>query len=355
MGILKNNNVVLGVKLGLSAGCLLALSMPLLPGIQMDNAHAQVGPAPPPQKPATEPIGDKLKSFKKFFGAKDGSAEAAAGDTAQTQSDFDNPNSKQQSVPFTPDPRRPETWGNDPKRPDRVPQQTSPAAQEPAEAPKRPPLLSQPPLRGAKIEDPQVDPNRPPKQTLRLDNPANPLGYADAVAQLRKIDLLIKEKRLSEARSYLIPLRQWLIDCTEAHINLYNTLNKVPSGRSQAELEKQLALEFAMLRDRSIFELGLLHVEEKEYKKAVKELVEVIKSQPKSKIGILSYELLQEIGFTEKIQLDVSRAANVRKPASTQPVSRAGATEESTEEQPANSVDSVQPDLTEDATVGPAQ
>lgn len=287
---------------------LLAFSIALVSGAVLVSV-AQVGPMPPPEKPHVEPATTKIKdSFGKFFGKKEGEEESGEA----TQGNFDKPKANSAPVSFKADPRRPETWGDDPKKPDHVSKPAGPSQQPAKEEPLHPPLLSQPPLNNAKIEDPQIDPNRPPKTTLRLDNPANPLGYADAVNQIKKVDDLIKDKRLTEARAVLIPLRQWLVDCTEAHINLYNTLNKLPSARSQAELEKQLALEFAMLRDRAMFELGLLYVEEKEHKKAVKELVEVIKSQPRSKVGILAYELLQEIGFTEKIQLDVGSS---QKPA----------------------------------------
>lgn len=289
----------------------LALILTLtLPGATPIAQAQYMGPEPPREVPEQPAMKDKLKdSFKKFFAPgenADGEATDVTKDGEDKNTNFDKPKTNAQTVPFKPDPRNPETWGNDPKYPEKAPKEVKEA---PPPAPKRPPMLTQPPLTNAKIEDPVIDANRPPKQSLRLDNPANPLGFADAVAQIRKVENLIKEKRLSEARTTLIPLRQWLIDCTEAHINLYATLNKVPTARAQAEMEKQIALEFAMLRDRAMFELGLLYVEEKEHKKAVKELVEVIKSQPKSKTGILAYELLQEIGFTEQLQLAQPDAA----------------------------------------------
>jgi len=266
------------------------LAVLLVTLIMAANAQAQVGPTPPPQKPVdARPVNDKLKdSFKKFFGSQPAPVETQKTDESGGPA-------------YKPNPSNPATQGDDPVRHD------APAAQ--AAGPKAPsgplhaPLLTQPPLSTVKIEDPQIDPNRPPKKSLKVDNPGNPLGLAVAVDQIRSIEQMIKEKRFDDARNKLLPLRQWLIDCTEAHIGLYTTLNKIPTARGQSELEKQLALEFAQLRDRAMFTLGLLYVEEKDYKRAVKELVEVIKSQPKSKTGIIAYELLQEIGFTEQLQL----------------------------------------------------
>ncbi len=167
----------------------------------------------------------------------------------------------------------------------------------------RPPLLTQPPLTGAQVEKMAPDPVNPPVQEVKLDDPTNPLGLHRAITDLHKANRLITSNQLLEARELLVPLRLWLVDATEAHIGLYRTLNKLPSAKAQAELEKQLALDFARLRDKSMMELGRLYVAEVNYPKAVKELTEVVKSQPNSKMGVEAYELLQQIGFTEKIIL----------------------------------------------------
>jgi hypothetical protein len=166
-----------------------------------------------------------------------------------------------------------------------------------------PPLLSSPEDPDAKIETPVVSPENPPQKLVTLDNPNNPLGFTDAETKLNQVAVLIDRKDFIQAKSYLQPLRQWLIDSTEAHINLYKTLSNIPSARAQAELEKQLALQFAILRDKAIFNQGMIEISQKNYKAAVKELTEVVKSQPRGAMGIKSYQLLQEIGFTEKLQL----------------------------------------------------
>lgn len=166
------------------------------------------------------------------------------------------------------------------------------------------PLLTQPPLTNAKIETPQMDEENPPVLSHpKLDDPANPLGFTSAGTKLKRAIVLNDANRFQEAKPGLFQLRQSLIDLTEAHIGLYKALNQIPSARGQAELEKELALQFAQLRDRSMMEMARVYIAEKDYGKAVKELTEVIKSQPKSRVGLRSYEMLQEIGFTEKLQL----------------------------------------------------
>ncbi len=183
-------------------------------------------------------------------------------------------------------------------------------AQRPVQAPpmqsaiKHPPLLVQPPLTSVKIDQTEVDSENPPVMGHpKLDDPTNPLGFADAEQKLKHLSMLVEQKRFPEAKPGLVQLRQTLVDLTEAHIGLYKTLNQLPSARGQAELEKELALEFAQLRDRAMMETAKVYISEKEYTKAVKELADVVKSQPRSKLGLRSYEILQEIGFTEKLQL----------------------------------------------------
>lgn len=172
------------------------------------------------------------------------------------------------------------------------------------EEPKRPPLLSQPPLTNVRVEAPEVDMKNPPVTNHpKLNDPANPLGFTEAENRLHKYAQMIEARRYEEAKPGILQLRQWLVDLTEAHIGLYKTLNQVPSARGQAELEKELALQFAQLRDRALVDAARIYISEKDYFRAIKELTDVVKSQPRSKLGLRAYELLQEIGFTEKLQL----------------------------------------------------
>ncbi|MBY0449892.1 MAG: hypothetical protein K2X01_04620 [Cyanobacteria bacterium] len=180
-----------------------------------------------------------------------------------------------------------------------------PRQQSPVEKPvyKRPPLLTQPELTNPKVAEPEISRVNPPKKLVTLDDPNNPLGLVAAENRINETALLIDKKEYGTAKVMLIPLKQWLVEATEAHLSLYKSLTNISSARAQAELEKQLALSFAMLRDKSFFQMGKILMADNEYKKAVKELTEVIKSQPRSEIGVKAYELLQEIGFTQKLQL----------------------------------------------------
>lgn len=265
------NSRKLSITLMLAAGICLTVLSPAL---------AQIGPQQPDAKPEThQSPGEFAKnvqgSLKKLFTPQP-SADDQAKDTAKSPDDSDN--------------------GDDAAAADSTPKPQPKPFQ-------RPPLISQPAEPMASIDDPQMDQKNPPIVKVRLVDPNNPLGLTDATNRLDTIDKLITQNHIEEARTQLPSLQQWLVDCTEAHINLYKTLNKLPSARTQAELERQLALEFALLRDRAIFLDGKIDVADKNYKQAVKQFIQVVQSEPQSKIGIQAYEALQDIGFTEKLHL----------------------------------------------------
>jgi hypothetical protein len=75
-------------------------------------------------------------------------------------------------------------------------------------------------------------------------------------------------------------------------------------------LERDLALKFAIYRDQVIYQLALLDIEDKKTQKAVEKLVNVVRSQPKTQLGFSAYQVLQEIGFTYKVQIVTSDKEN---------------------------------------------
>lgn len=159
-------------------------------------------------------------------------------------------------------------------------------------------------VNGLKVEDPVESPELPLDKTfVTIDDPNNPLGVTTSAQKLNDSAQLISNKRYKEAHNILAPLKDWLVDATEAHITLHKTLKNIPSAQVQAELEKQLALQFALLRDKAFFQLGMLAIGQEDYSNAIKNLSRVIQSQPRSAMGAQAYEVLQKIGFTEKIQL----------------------------------------------------
>jgi hypothetical protein len=275
-------------RFGVSLACSVVISAFCVP-----QTFAQMGPMPP--QPKQQPENQVTKALVKFLNKnkKDGNSQtdpASASAADDTKGDAKSDAKGRKPTVIVPDDASAQS------APGNAPQQ--------ADDRKRPPLLTQPPLTTAKIDDPQIDSANPPiLDHPKLDDPNNPLGFTDAENKLKHYMTLLDGHRYDEAKPGLTHLRQWLVDLTEAHIGLYKTLNQVPSARGQAELEKELALEFAQLRDRSMLEMARIYIAEKDYSHAVKELTDVVKSQPRSKVGLNSYALLQEIGFTEKLQL----------------------------------------------------
>jgi hypothetical protein len=151
--------------------------------------------------------------------------------------------------------------------------------------------------------EPNSLPNtKQPEQNV-VNAPQNQLGLKWAENIIIKTEELIKNKKINEAQIAIAPLDPWLNEATEIHTDLYKTLRTLETAKIQADQERDLALNFVMLRDKSKYLLGLIYIEEKQYQKAVKKLAEVVKSQPKTTLGMQAYETLEKIGFTYKVPL----------------------------------------------------
>lgn len=153
----------------------------------------------------------------------------------------------------------------------------------------------------AQIEELQGT-QQPMTPSLVVD-PKNKLGLAYPFVQLEKSKELLKVKNFAGAKVIVQPLSEWLTTLTESHIQLFKKLNGIDTAKNQAQVEKRLALDSALLRDKAYYQLALIYLGENNEKEAIKYFIEVIKSQPKTELGMKSYEILQQIGFTEKVRL----------------------------------------------------
>ena len=161
------------------------------------------------------------------------------------------------------------------------------------------------------VPDIVVSSDDPPLPVLkRVDDPKNPQGLMYNKALLERGERLIGLAQYAEAEKQLLPLKLWLVEATEQHIKLYKILTRVPSGRVQGEFEKRLALEFAKLRDRTLFALGDAYARGGQPRKAIVEWCDVLQSQSRTELGLQAYKRLQDVGFTEPLQFEPTPATN---------------------------------------------
>lgn len=163
--------------------------------------------------------------------------------------------------------------------------------------------LESPKVETPKIDEPKANTTSNPAAQSMISNPTNPVGLAYPYQELDKSLELLKKNDIVNAKKIVQPLSEWLTEMTEYHIQLFKKLNDLDDAKNQAQIEKKIALNSALLRDKAYYQLGLIALAEKDYKKTVKYLIEVIKSQPQTELGLKSYEILQQIGFTDKVQL----------------------------------------------------
>jgi len=144
-------------------------------------------------------------------------------------------------------------------------------------------------------------------------NAQNQVGITYSENELNEIISLVKNNKNFEAKKKITPLLKWLEEATEYHTGLYKTLVKINKAKSQSDIERDLAMKSAMLRDKTMYQLALIYLKENNKKDAIKLFVGIVKSQPRTELGFQAYQQLQECGFTYQVQLkpqDVKPIAN---------------------------------------------
>ena len=88
------------------------------------------------------------------------------------------------------------------------------------------------------------------------EDPQNQLGLIYTAKKLDEARKLIEDKNFQEAEKILLDAKDWLIDATEFHYNLFQIFNKQPQNNLLAKIEKAHAADFGHLRDQSYFLLA---------------------------------------------------------------------------------------------------
>ena len=149
--------------------------------------------------------------------------------------------------------------------------------------------------------------NTPPKSDMNpLLNPKNPLGLSAADNNIKNTAYFIKNNNLAAAKALIAPTLSWLSDATEYHTNLYKTLKDIDTAKVQADVERELALKYALLRDKAAYQLAVVDINQNKLMDASDKLVDIVRSQPTTQLGFDAYHKLQDIGFTYKVQFEES-------------------------------------------------
>ena len=130
----------------------------------------------------------------------------------------------------------------------------------------------------------------------------NTLGTVYAENSIKKTESYIKSNNYSAAKQTLDSVNQWVSDAAEYHTDLFKTLKKVDNSDVQANIERDLAIKFATMRDKILFLQAQIFVHNGQKRQAVANLVDVVNSQPTSELGFQAYKILQNIGFTYGVE-----------------------------------------------------
>lgn len=130
----------------------------------------------------------------------------------------------------------------------------------------------------------------------------NKLGLIYSSKKLEEATELLKEGKFNEAEKLINSTKDWLIEATETHYNLYQALNKQEKDLNileRSKIEKAHALDFGQLRDQSYYILAKAYIGQNKEKEAIKPLLNIIKSQSSTELGKEAYKLLHEIKFSD--------------------------------------------------------
>ncbi len=131
------------------------------------------------------------------------------------------------------------------------------------------------------------------------EDPQNQLGLIYSVKKIEEATNLFNEGKIDEAEKKLNEIKNWLIDATDLHYKLHQTLSKNSKTLDKAKVEKAHALDFGNLRDQAFYLLAKIYINQNKLKDAVKMLTEVVQSQPESELGRNAYKTLIEIKFSD--------------------------------------------------------
>lgn len=141
-------------------------------------------------------------------------------------------------------------------------------------------------------------------------DPNNPLGIIYAENVVNKAEFYMEEGDTKAAQDTMKQVMDWVSTATEYHTDLYRALKKVNNSEIQADTERELAVKFAILRDRLLFLDSKIQTLNGNKKQAVKDLVSVVESQPSTDLGFKAYEALQKLGFCCKIEFEMVKDSN---------------------------------------------
>jgi len=139
------------------------------------------------------------------------------------------------------------------------------------------------------------------KKQVITNEVKNTLGPAYAENLTKKIEVQINTNNFVLAKQNMDSIMDWVSASAEYHTDLYKTLKKLENADKQANIERELAIRFAVLRDKLLFLQAKIFVHDNQKRKAVENLVEIVKSQPETELGFNAYKLLQSTGFTYSV------------------------------------------------------
>ncbi|MBX9876829.1 MAG: hypothetical protein K2Y22_00080 [Candidatus Obscuribacterales bacterium] len=162
------------------------------------------------------------------------------------------------------------------------------------------------------VQQPKV--TAPIPGNMPIQNPQSayqqlPLNHLDAQARIESLKQTIATARpTKDLQESVYQLCEWLTDMANAHYKLSSVFAKHEATKAQAELERRQATKFSQLKNQAQLLKAELLIRQNRYPEALSPLVDIVSNEPRSVTGQQAYKRLQQIGFSEEVQLEEPKA-----------------------------------------------
>lgn len=164
--------------------------------------------------------------------------------------------------------------------------------------------------------------NKPGKASIQSLYEKLPLTVEDAKSRLTELENQLslynqtKQVAKPQLKNQIYSIAEWLNDVANAHWKMYKAFDKSAKTKAQAKSERQIALAFSNLKNRSKLLKAELFILQKRYPEALQPLVDIVVQEPSSETGKKAYQKLVDLGFSKKVD-NLEIAASKTKSSST--------------------------------------
>lgn len=128
-----------------------------------------------------------------------------------------------------------------------------------------------------------------------------PLSVTDAKNKIEELSNRLAVSRPDQVKDNIFALAEWLQDVADAHWKMFKAFEKNDLTKLQAQSEKETALQFSRLKNKTKLLKADLFIKMNRYPEALGPLVDIVVAEPRSETGQSAYKRLVDMGFSKQV------------------------------------------------------